>query len=64
MGRNRDLRVSVGQKGQYVVNTMLDGPAEEAGVKTGDRLIWINGVMVSTLTHAVLSRMVPPSSCA
>lgn len=55
--------MSTGAKGQYVVNTMVDGPAEEAGVKTGDRLIWVNGVMASVLTHAVLSRMVLPASC-
>lgn len=33
-------------------------------MRTGDRLIWINGVMASMLTHAVLSRMVLPASCA
>ncbi|XP_056905560.1 Na(+)/H(+) exchange regulatory cofactor NHE-RF3-like [Takifugu flavidus] len=45
-----------GPKGRYVVTTVVDGPAEEAGVKTGDRLIWVNGVTASTLTHAALSR--------
>lgn len=29
-------------------------------MRTGDRLVWIDGVMTSTLTHAVLSRMVLP----
>ncbi|XP_035478722.1 Na(+)/H(+) exchange regulatory cofactor NHE-RF3 isoform X2 [Scophthalmus maximus] len=48
-----------GQKGQYMVSsTVPDGPAERAGVCTGDRLIWINGFLVSTLTHSTLSKTV------
>ncbi|XP_040901517.1 Na(+)/H(+) exchange regulatory cofactor NHE-RF3-like [Toxotes jaculatrix] len=47
-----------GQKGQYVVSTVTDGPAERVGVCTGDRLIWINGIPVSTLTHSTLSKTV------
>lgn len=43
------------------MSTVAEGPAEEAGVKPGDRLIWINGMMASMLPHAVLSRMVPPA---
>lgn len=49
---------SSGQKGRYVVSTVADSPAEKAGVRTGDRLVWINGVKASTLTHSVLSRTV------
>ncbi|XP_071327984.1 Na(+)/H(+) exchange regulatory cofactor NHE-RF3-like [Trachinotus anak] len=47
-----------GQKGQYMVSTVPDGPAERAGVCSGDRLIWINGVLVSAITHSNLSKTV------
>lgn len=47
-----------GQKNEYVVSTMADSAAEKAGVRNGDRLIWINGVMASTLTQSMLFRIV------
>ncbi|KAG7218312.1 hypothetical protein INR49_010008 [Caranx melampygus] len=50
--------VSSGQKGQYLVSTVGGGPAERAGVCSGDKLIWVDGVVVSSLTHSTLSRMV------
>uniref|UniRef100_A0A3P9AUY5 PDZ domain containing 3a n=1 Tax=Maylandia zebra TaxID=106582 RepID=A0A3P9AUY5_9CICH len=48
--------VSTGEKNQYMVRTVIDGPAEKAGIFSGDRLIWINGLMVSTLRYSALIR--------
>ncbi|XP_047450543.1 Na(+)/H(+) exchange regulatory cofactor NHE-RF3-like isoform X3 [Mugil cephalus] len=50
-----------GQKGQYMVSTVVDGPAEKAGVCTGDKLIWINGVTVSALTQPTLKKILRKS---
>ncbi|KAG1951628.1 Na(+)/H(+) exchange regulatory cofactor NHE-RF3 [Pimephales promelas] len=47
-----------GERGCYRLSPVNDGSAERAGVQNGDRLIWINGVMVSALTYAALSKMV------
>ncbi|CAK6976712.1 Na(+)/H(+) exchange regulatory cofactor NHE-RF3-like [Scomber scombrus] len=51
-----------GQKSQYIVSTVTDGPAERAGVCSGDRLIWINGVMTTTLSLSSLNRILKKSS--
>ncbi|XP_057206366.1 Na(+)/H(+) exchange regulatory cofactor NHE-RF4 isoform X1 [Triplophysa rosa] len=47
-----------GERGCYRLSPVNQGPAERAGIKNGDRLIWINGAMVSSLTHGALSKMV------
>ncbi|KAJ8388349.1 hypothetical protein AAFF_G00135030 [Aldrovandia affinis] len=47
-----------GEKGRYSVSTVTDGPAERAGVRRGDRLMWINGAMVSELTQSAINKMV------
>ncbi|XP_041733286.2 Na(+)/H(+) exchange regulatory cofactor NHE-RF3 [Coregonus clupeaformis] len=51
-----------GQKGRYMLSTVSEGPAERAGVRSGDRLVWINGARVSTLTHSAISKMVKKCS--
>ncbi|XP_062872560.1 Na(+)/H(+) exchange regulatory cofactor NHE-RF3 [Trichomycterus rosablanca] len=50
-----------GKKGKYYLNPVNDGPAERAGIQAGDRLLWINGTMVSRLTHSALMKMVKMS---
>ncbi|KAM8741603.1 NHERF family PDZ scaffold protein 4b isoform 2-T2 [Acanthopagrus schlegelii] len=46
-----------GEKGRFSVNLVAGGAAEKAGVRKGDRLVWMDGATVSDLTHSALSRM-------
>ncbi|CAN9501575.1 unnamed protein product [Ophioblennius macclurei] len=48
---------SRGEKGRFSVSLLAGGAADKAGVRKGDRLVWMDGAMVSDLTHSALSRM-------
>ncbi|XP_076833499.1 Na(+)/H(+) exchange regulatory cofactor NHE-RF3 isoform X2 [Brachyhypopomus gauderio] len=47
-----------GDKGRFYLDPVSEGPAERAGVRAGDRLLWINGVMVSSLSHSALTKKI------
>nr|XP_020666644.1 Na(+)/H(+) exchange regulatory cofactor NHE-RF3 [Pogona vitticeps]XP_020666653.1 Na(+)/H(+) exchange regulatory cofactor NHE-RF3 [Pogona vitticeps] len=45
------LKTTAGEKGLYIIDVSLQGPAAKAGVKPNDRLIEINGENVENDTH-------------
>ncbi|KAK7173138.1 hypothetical protein R3I93_003071 [Phoxinus phoxinus] len=51
-----------GEKGKFAVSPVKGGAAEKAGVRKGDRLIWMDGAMACGLTHSAISRMVKKCS--
>lgn len=50
-----------GQRGDFIVSTVSGGPAERAGVSSGDKLIWINGTRAASLSQSALNRMLRKS---
>uniref|UniRef100_A0A8C2YYD1 PDZ domain-containing protein n=1 Tax=Cyclopterus lumpus TaxID=8103 RepID=A0A8C2YYD1_CYCLU len=60
VGRHPELGLgmTVAPLGRFTVDTVAGGAAEEAGVLSGDRLIWIDGVPASALTQSTLNRTV------
>ncbi|XP_022523387.2 PDZ domain containing 3b isoform X1 [Astyanax mexicanus] len=51
-----------GEKGKFTISPVSGGPAEKAGVRKGDRLIWIDGALACELTHTAISKMVKKCS--
>lgn len=47
-----------GEKGKFSMCPTSGGTAERAGVRKGDRLIWLDGATVSELSHSAISKMV------
>uniref|UniRef100_A0A8C1TJA5 PDZ domain containing 3b n=1 Tax=Cyprinus carpio TaxID=7962 RepID=A0A8C1TJA5_CYPCA len=61
-GLGLNTQLLEGEKGKFTVSPVKGGAAEKAGVKKGDRLIWIDGAMASELTHSAISKMVKKCS--
>lgn len=49
---------STGEKGKFSITPVSGGPAEKAGLRKGDRLVWINGALACELTHSAINKMV------
>ncbi|KAI2664682.1 Na(+)/H(+) exchange regulatory cofactor NHE-RF3 [Labeo rohita] len=57
-GLGLNIQPVEGEKGKFTVSPVKGGAAEKAGVKKGDRLIWIDGAMASELPHSAISKLV------
>ncbi|KAK3527623.1 hypothetical protein QTP86_030480 [Hemibagrus guttatus] len=51
-----------GEKGKLSISVITGGPAEKAGLRKGDRLVWINGAMACELTHSAINKMMKKCS--
>lgn len=54
---------SVGEKGKFSISPITGSPAEKAGLRKGDLLVWINGAMACELTHSAINKMVGMYKC-
>ena len=51
------LRVEKNEEGHLIRCLEMGGPAELAGMKDGDRVLWVNRTFVDELSHSEVSRM-------
>ncbi|MBN3287616.1 NHRF3 protein, partial [Polyodon spathula] len=55
------LRIEMGKQGHLVRNVKKGGPAEQAGMKDGDRVLRVNGVFVDKEDHTRVVELVKDS---
>ncbi|KAK6485625.1 Na(+)/H(+) exchange regulatory cofactor NHE-RF3-like [Huso huso] len=55
------LRIEMGKEGHLVRNVEKGGPAEQAGMKDGDRVLTVNGVFVDKEDHTRVVELVKES---
>ncbi|XP_077466977.1 Na(+)/H(+) exchange regulatory cofactor NHE-RF4-like isoform X2 [Stigmatopora argus] len=61
-GLGMTLISSEGLKGHHILSVWAGGPAEKAGVTSGDRLVWMNGANTSGLSHVSINRSLKKSA--
>lgn len=62
-GYGFNLHAEKGKPGQYIGKVDDNSPAEEAGLKQGDRIIEVNGVNIGNETHKQVVQRIKAIAC-